>query len=75
MLSPLEMETNLIIQMQLKEKRVSVKDKDKEPMKEKEDLVLEDSGQDKHEEITKPWIIESYRPPVPFSQKTCQGQT
>jgi len=43
-----------------------VKDNGKEILEEKDDLVPESGGQDKHEETIKPSPIEPYRPPVPF---------
>jgi len=43
-----------------------VTDKGEESMEDKGELVLEGDVQGKHEEIPKPRIVESYRPPVPF---------
>jgi len=42
-----------------------VKEKSKEILEEKGDLVLESEEQDKHKETTKPRPIEPYRPMVP----------
>jgi len=43
-----------------------VKDKGKEIVEEKGDLVPETEAQDKHAETTKPRLVEPYRPSVPF---------
>ena len=51
-----------------------VKDKGKELMKEEVDLVPKDKGRDKHEEVTKPRMVESYRPPVLFPQRLAKAK-
>ena len=51
-----------------------VRDKGKPPTEDEVDLVLEDKGQDKHEEVTKPRMVESYRPPGFFPSTTSKRQ-
>jgi len=35
-------------------------------MEEEVDVVLKDKKQGKHEKVTRPRVVELYRPPVPF---------
>ena len=62
------MESNLKNQKDVNEEEDEglVKDKCKEILEEKGDLVPEGGVQDKHEEITKFGLVEPYRPPFPF---------
>jgi len=46
-----------------------LKDKGKEIVEEKGDLVPESKEQDKHEETTRPWLVEPYKPLIPFPQR------
>jgi len=51
-----------------------VKDKGKPLMEDEVDLVLKDKGQDKHEEVTKPMMVYSYRLRVPLPQRLAKAK-
>ena len=43
-------------------------------MEDEVDLVSEKKRQDKHEEVTNPRMVESYRPPIPFPQRLVKAK-